>query len=163
MRLGLTLLDGMLRYDGTVRRLHVASTGSRYGMTEQQLELTEIFALMVSKLFSVHFHHGDCVGSDLRCAQIFNEFGHKTYAHPGHIPEYRANHPSTIIYRPDNTLERNKIMAKVADIMFAAPKEMQKQVRGGGTWTTIKYANALDTPGLVFLPDGTAKKFSDFK
>lgn len=140
-------------------------TGTQQGMTDLQKKVLYRF---VSFLDLDEFHHGDCIGADDQAASIVYELRPLVpiHSHPCIITNKRAFNPhASVTYPPKPPFDRNKIIVEASSHMVAAPKEMQRQNKGG-TWHTVKYSIAHKTPLLIIYPDGqieiheTPKKFT---
>lgn len=126
--------------------MRIGFTGTRYGMsTRQKLELRKKLA------GATEFHHGDCVGADAEADEIARDLDVGVVIHPPEDPKQRAfcRQPGDLILRPKPYLDRNKDIVNSVDLLIAAPRTMEEEVRSG-TWSTIRYARRINKQ-LVIL------------
>lgn len=132
-------------------------TGSRDGMTDYQKVMLE------GLLDAGELRHGCCVGADEQaCAIMRSVFGHGDkavlIAYPGpknnRFQSSIAFMMSDIVQGHSTFLRRNRDIVDRSDVMYACPKEMQEQERGG-TWYTIRYARSRKVLLTIIYPDGS--------
>ena len=125
--------------------IRVGFTGTREGMSQAQKDTlyTRLFELRNSVGIE-SFHHGDCTGSDEEAADIAQELGIDTVAHPPLAVKFRAYHRSTIIRTPKPFMVRNHDIVLECRYVFAAPRTDEEEVRSG-TWATYRFAKACGT------------------
>jgi hypothetical protein len=130
--------------------MKIGFTGTQDGMSDRQkaqLE-SELQNLNVPFAEQTEFHHGDCIGADAEAVEIahdiFLEWFHtyQSHAHPPSDPKKRAFHKSDVIHPPEPYLIRNRRIVNATNILIAAPKTDQEELRSG-TWATIRYAEKL--------------------
>jgi len=117
-------------------------------MTKQQ-QLGVLTTLQ--NVISFNFHHGDCIGSDEEAHDIARGRGGNIIIHPPNIAKKRAFCKGDHIYPPYPYLDRNKYIVVLSQIMIAAPKETNDQLRSG-TWFTIRYAHRMQKPLIIINP-----------
>lgn len=138
--------------------MKIGFTGTRNGMTEAQKNAFEDY--LISLCFGKsgdEFHHGDCVGADEQSQEIAEIYGgadNFLHIHPCNLKEQRANCVGDIVYDELPPLERNKIIVDSCDILVAAPKGFEEELRSG-TWSTIRYARKIGRQIVIILPDGS--------
>lgn len=106
----------------------------------------------------VEGHHGDCVGGDEQCHEIFMGLHIPVVLHPPEDPRLRAYCQGAVrSEKAKPYLERNKEIVRASTILLAAPKEKYEPpvARGQGTWSTIRYARQRSKPYFVVMADGT--------
>jgi hypothetical protein len=138
----------------------VSFTGTRRGMTDAQWATVQT---LLVRLAPTEVHHGDCVGADSDFAEICSGLvpRPRIIAHPGESAgggenHLRANSPHNDEVLPTKThFARNRDLVNAADVLVAAPAEMERQERGG-TWYTIDFAGKRKKPAHVVLPTGAA-------
>ena len=126
----------------------VGFTGTRQGMSKRQLDyFSQCIAMLVSHHL-VEFHHGDCIGADAEAHQVILNHGGKIIIHPPASDRLRAFCYSPIILAPKDYIARNHDIVGAVDFMYAAPEtdEPPSNLRGKGTWSTIKYAISKEVP-----------------
>jgi hypothetical protein len=145
--------------------MKVGFTGTREGMTQEQ---TVAFIVFVEERLPEdlphmleEFHHGDCVGADEQAHQIAKFYFKKIVVHPPIDPKYRAYTVSELqawwnfnqyeIRDEDDYLVRNYDIVDETDILIAAPKTKEEELRSG-TWATIRYARKQGKPVFILEP-----------
>jgi hypothetical protein len=132
-------------------------TGTQTGMKPKQMS-TMIDLLMQLKMETEieELHHGDCIGADAEFVQLVRVGfpGATIVSHPCTITDKRARVPSHIEHPAKPPLERNHDIVDAAELMFAAPKTMNEELRSG-TWATIRYARKQKKHLIIVWPDGT--------
>lgn len=133
--------------------MHVGFTGTRFGMTDQQIKsIAEIVDGLPDDL---ECHHGDCVGADEEFHTIVR-IAKEGARIRGHLPEnekHRAWCDFDFEEEPLDYKVRNRRIVNASDLMIAGPKEM-KEAKRSGTWMTIRYALRQGKEMLVVFPDG---------
>lgn len=133
--------------------MRVGFTGTRFGMTEAQLNS---FSQLMCNLNPDKFHHGDCVGADDNAAnETFSLFGKdRTVCHPPIDESHRAFNPHySEIRKPKTHFARNRDIVNETDVLIACPKEDTHQDRGG-TWYTVDFAMKVGKMVYTIWPDG---------
>lgn len=116
------------------------------------------FVRLLVELNPCEFHHGDCVGSDAQAHTIVRgvmmvggavlkddprTVGNcKIVVHPPIIRTHRAYCPGDETRFEKEYLIRNRRIVIETDIVVAAPKSAEEEIRSG-TWSTIRYARKL--------------------
>ena len=145
----------------------VGFTGSREGMTIAQERL---LLDVLRRLPAYELHHGCCVGSDHRAAQLAVDCGVRLIEHPPLKEEWLANGlPAAVeVHEPKDYIQRNHDIVEATEVLIATPKEMSepKKKRGGGTWSTIRYAlkhrNDDETKSkavIILYPNGAMQSY----
>jgi len=127
----------------------VAFTGTRKGLTPgQKLAVTrQLQALRPDKVL-----HGDCLGADAEFHDIAYGLGLNIEIHPCTLHRQRANKFALRVHLPIDPLRRNRNMVNLADRVLACPGETDEQLRGSGTWATIRYARKINRQLEVIYP-----------
>lgn len=128
----------------------VGFTGSSEGMSKNQIVQCWHwlgFFKAIDKT-SFEFHHGDCVGADDEAHEIARLHKYKTVAHPPINESKRAFKKADVILEAKKYLTRNKDIAKVCDVLLAAPKEDVEVLRSG-TWSTIRKARKFGKEVII--------------
>jgi hypothetical protein len=136
-------------------------TGTRDGMSPRQKRQFESIA---RRFMPSEFHHGDCIGADDEAATIIHKIRSqppldifdipkiKIVVHPPVDGKYRANNQYGDEIRGELPyLERNANVTYECDMLVAAPKESEEQVRRG-TWHTIRQAWKRGKATIILLP-----------
>jgi hypothetical protein len=130
---------------------HVGFTGTRTGMTMEQVET---FARSMAEIDGVVvFHHGDCVGADEIAHNICLQMGIPSESHPPTNPALRANVSNALkVHKPKPYMARNRDIVNASSRLFACPKSVTG--RSGGTWRTVEYATSR-IPVTIIWPGGS--------
>lgn len=127
--------------------MKIGFTGTQDGMSVNQKR--ELYKHLCDlRMFEVHeFHEGDCIGADaesLLYVARLKQAGHTitTHAHPPTDQKKRAFIRTDYVYPPEPYLIRNRRIIDATDILIAAPKSDEEELREG-TWATIRYAEKL--------------------
>jgi len=132
--------------------MSVGFTGTQIGMTNIQKGRVKKALDKLSQNHDV-FHHGDCIGADSEAHSMAVDSGFSVVLHPPSISTKRAFCKADESRSPMDYLQRNLEIVKESDILLAAPKEKDEQLRSG-TWSTIRKARKLGKKIAIFLPDG---------
>lgn len=140
-------------------------TGTTQGMAEIQGEKIRDWITYVD----VSLHHGMCVGADFDMELLARRYALSSYVvgHPGVTKGGRVwlraelSSPDDI-RAPKPFIERNHDIVDETDVLWAAPKEYFNKRREDGTWTpirsgtwaTIRYAERVGKPVVIFWPGG---------
>jgi len=136
----------------------VGFSGSREGMTMIQREKVKA---VLSTLLPEEAHHGDCVGSDEGfhelCRELTREQLITVYivVHPPMADQFRAFCEGDETRPPKAYIGRNRDIVSEVGALIACPKqELQPpELRGHGTWSTIRYATGR-IPIYLIKPSG---------
>lgn len=130
-------------------------TGTQHGMTaDQQLALDELLALAAPE----RFHHGDCIGADAQAHVAALVHAREVWIHPPTDDRKRAWCPGAAhVADPKPYIDRNHDIVEATDILIAAPRGFDEELRSG-TWATIRWARRLDHPVTIIYPDGSIKE-----
>lgn len=133
----------------------VGFTGTQHGMTtEQRTVLRAMLGTFVDA--QSEFHHGDCIGADAEAHDIAIELNYYVVVHPPIIKGKRAWKIAPKVNLPLGYLERNRIIVRSTDVLLAAPRELEEQLRSG-TWSTVRFARRLKRPIYFAMPDGSTR------
>lgn len=129
----------------------VGFTGTRQGMTSAQ---KQTFAALI--VFAEQPHHGMCTGADAQAEEIAKQRAPNCYrtGHPASdVPDkYRANCLDTDEVLPAvPAMERNGNIVDACDLLIAAPRALQEELRSG-TWATVRYARKSGKPVIILDP-----------
>lgn len=131
----------------------VGFTGTRTGMsvTQKRKLLDKLIEL---KPYVVH--HGACVGADEELIEIVKVHLPSTVivAHPSNLKDFRTKMKSHLERQPTDPLTRNHRIVGGSDVIIAAPKSNQEELRSG-TWATIRYARKIGKPVIILERDTT--------
>lgn len=133
--------------------MNIGFTGTQNGMTDRQKGGVRR-ALAVHWKLPATFHEGDCVGADVEAAEIAFEAAWKIVVHPPVDGKKRAFYapPNSMVLPKKPYLERNRDIVDACDLLLAAPQWVEK--RRSGTWATIRYADSIGRPIVIFYPNG---------
>jgi hypothetical protein len=135
----------------------IGFTGTRYGMTDAQLERVTLEVDLRAR-FGIEGHHGDCIGADAQFHGVVRRLADsRIVLHPPTNQEHRAFCVADETRPQFPYMKRNRNIVDLADLMIAGPCEMQEQARGG-TWRTVQLARKAKRPLIVVWPDGTVKR-----
>lgn len=137
--------------------IKVGFTGTREGLTEQQLKSLEIVLVGEAGRGQLELHHGDCVGADKAAHDLATSHGWLRVVHPPLSWSLRAfcQGDETLPLKP--YLERNRDIVDATEVLVACPKEAQRS-RGGGTWHTVWYAASSGREVVVVYPCGRVER-----
>ena len=118
--------------------MKVGFTGTQVGMTVPQVRK------LIAKLIELEpdeFHHGDCIGADSEANDIANEMDLSIVIHPPEDSKKRAYCSGKYVQlrEPKPYMERNQDIVDECDVLIAAPKHGQEELRSG-TGATIRRA-----------------------
>lgn len=88
---------------------------------------------------STEFHHGDCIGADEEAHMEARDLGFFLVGHPPIDDRYRAHCKFHKTHKPKPYITRNHDIVDDTDMMVAAPRTDEEEIRSG-TWATIRYA-----------------------
>jgi hypothetical protein len=134
-------------------------TGTRRGMTMEQINrLIEVVG-PGSELDLTEFHHGDCVGADDDAAGIVHAYanGAKIVCHPPIEEKHRAYNGNYHERRePKKYFMRNREIVHETERLIACPEIADAILPEtmGGTAYTVNYARKCGKPILIIKPDG---------
>lgn len=150
--------------------MNIGFTGTRRGLSEAQWHwLKRIIRERIfrgSPCDSHTFHHGCCVGADAQAHGIVRDItkdGFIRIAKIGH-PPLDTRHKSTIrdyedLRPPAPYLDRNHDIVDECDLLIACPHGPE-EMRGSGTWATVRYARKQLRPIVFIWPDGSVTEES---
>jgi hypothetical protein len=139
--------------------LSIGFTGTRHGMTVEQLRTLEWLLDELARTEPVFAaHHGDCVGADAQfhdlLADLTGDHTIHIVVHPG--PAYdTARQAGRVGHErrdPLPHLMRNHNIVTESTVVIAAPRELDEQ--RGGTWATIRMARRAGKPLAIVHPRG---------
>lgn len=107
--------------------------------------------------FANIFHHGDCVGADAEAHEIAKGHGAYVVVHPPDNDKYRAFCKGDVITEPKPYLERNEDIIIMCGLLIATPKSMFEEMRGSGTWYTIRKAKEIKRSIIIVYPNGAVR------
>jgi hypothetical protein len=133
----------------------IGFTGTRHGMTPQQLRGVRN-ALLLLQPVSV-LHHGDCVGADAQMHELVREIFPATKIHiwPGTDDQHRAFCKGDVEHPRLTPFARNREIVAACYYLIATPQQYADPGRGG-TWYTINHARKVKRATLLVQPDGNA-------
>lgn len=103
-----------------------------------------------------HAHHGDAIGADGEFDEIAKDWGFIRHAYPSNLWHQRAFCHTEFKYDPLPPLVRNKKIVLAGQLLLAAPKTPDEQLRSG-TWATLRFAVKMGVPILIVQPDGKVR------
>ena len=136
--------------------MKLGSTGTQEGMTYPQRDKVITFLSLIDEL-----HHGDCVGSDEQMHTMARGLGNIwIVVHPPLNSTKRAFCIGDVIKPEKPYIPRNHDIVDATDFIVASPKGYVEELRGSGTWATIRYAKKIGKPLIIIFPDGTTETFN---
>lgn len=137
-------------------------TGPRTGMNDlQRLGLADVLDCNESGVL----HHGACVGADETAHHVAIDLDYRIVIHPpldtrlmmDLDPWLALNDPRVLILPPKRYLARDLDIVKAAtNGLIATPDGPHRA--GSGTWHTIGFAAARNTPRIFIWPNGNVEK-----
>jgi len=130
----------------------VSFTGTRDGMTPEQIE---VFGILLYELKPFWFVHGDCVGADAEAHAVAMSLGVDVIKRPANLKHSRAFcKGGRVVAPPEPPLNRNKKIVNDGGHLVACPSGYEEKLRSG-TWSTVRYARKIGKPLTIIWPDGT--------
>ena len=136
--------------------LKIGFTGTRKGMTFDQ---KNNFLVMMEELNDEHhldeFHHGDCIGADKDAHQLVETYfpNIMIHIHPPNNGDKRAFCKGGFMHPESSTLERNRHIVDMTELLVATPDGSIEKLRSG-TWSTVRYAKKLNKRGNNKIESG---------
>lgn len=122
-------------------------TGTQVGMSDRQKAGLR-WHLMCAEEGS-EFHHGDCEGGDAEAHDIAFELGLRIVIHPPINERKRAFcQGAALVLPPKDYIQRNHDIVDVLELLIAAPKTDEEELRSG-TWATVRYARKSGKQRLI--------------
>lgn len=136
--------------------MKIGFTGTRDGMSSQQLsEFWEIIRIRGSAQ-GFSFHHGCCLGADSSAVDVVDRlWPADIQAYPSDIEGMTSENAillSKVVHPPSPPLQRNHAIVDACDLLIACPKGPEEQ--RSGTWATVRYARRLRKPIIILWPSG---------
>lgn len=131
--------------------MKIGFTGTRNGMSVQQLSVVKDLLFDLSLKGIEEIHHGDCIGSDAQFHDLCENY--PIYIHPPVKKELRAFKQSNNILPEQSYLVRNKHIVDQTDLLIATPP-VDYEIKSGGTWFTITYARKRNKKIIIIYPNG---------
>ncbi len=133
----------------------VGFTGTRNGMTTEQLETVEFY---LKKLKPDSVVHGDCLGADYDFDELSAELGIERGIRPCTFENMRMHcetRGAKILAEPKRPMARNRDIVADADYLLACPPNKERIKSGSGTWATIGFGEKARIDVIVIYPDGS--------
>lgn len=150
--------------------MNVGFTGTSKGMLPDQraavrstLQTLLGFVAVKKAPLDCSFHHGDCIGADAEAHHIAKAIGYKVVIHPPSNPSARAfcsNDGFVDILHAKPYLVRNHDIVDASDVLVAAPKRMNEELRSG-TWATVRYAAKQHKKIFIVWPNGIVSGYNE--
>lgn len=139
--------------------MKIAVTGTRMGMSHSQWMTFR--QLLDKQLYLItEAHLGDCIGADADAHKLITEMVQERALYIeliGHIPDKdktRAFCKYTREMPPLPYKVRDRNMVDACDHLYAFPKGYVEEMRGSGTWLTVRYARKIGRPLTIIWPNG---------
>lgn len=145
------MTPGTNELEGKLLNRHVGFTGTREGMTSEQIEGVD--NLLMDDLITSCAHSGDCIGADEMFHKLAKLNGLTSHGHPPLDPSKRAFCQFDSMEEEKDYHERNHDIVDSSDWLIACPKGYKEELRSG-TWMTIRYAREKGRTGNIVWPDG---------
>jgi len=141
--------------------MRIGFSGTSAGMTNDQMLQVHMLLGDMWTGGATQASHGMCQGADEQFHGMAKVLGYFLIGCPG------VSHKDTLWKRSEKCqcdmvmpvkffLDRNRDIVRESDILIATPKETKEQMRGSGTWATIRYARQAHRPLIIVWPDGTS-------
>lgn len=125
----------------------IGYTGTQIGMSARQKMGLRTHLLLAEP--DSEFHHGDCIGGDQEAHDIALELGLRIVLHPPINKSKRAFcKGATQMLEPKDYIPRNHDIVDAAQLLIAAPKMNDEELRSG-TWATVRYARKTGKQRLL--------------
>jgi hypothetical protein len=110
----------------------------------------------------VELHHGCCKGADTEAHYLAAKYGYDVSLHPADgVDEWQEMTLMPvgrgIAYVPKSTKDRNQAIVCISDVLLAAPRFPENDVRSkrSGTWQTVRMARDEGLLPIYYaMPDG---------
>ena len=145
----------MTQRSATSVALILGFTGTRHGMTEEQIRAADFESWEFGEL-----HHGDCVGADTDMHRIARANGLVIAGHPPSDPRLRAYNDCDLLFPEKPYHDRNRDIVDACDVLLATPAEDEEQEKGG-TWYTVRYAREVGKRLSIIWPSGKVERSGD--
>lgn len=140
----------------------IGFTGTRRGITIQQAASLHLQLSALARYFQAQGRgarglHGSCVGADASFDRACARLGLGTVCIPGTIDgksdhRWLAKTAAVELEPPTPTLQRNRRIIELSDVMLACP-DGEERMRSG-TWSTIRKARRARKHGMIVMPSG---------
>lgn len=138
--------------------MKIGFTGTRAGMTNaQHQKIDKIVWFLRDDYGATVAIEGDCIGADDDFWHLVRFRGLRTETFPPVNRLYRCHHRSDKVHLPAPYMTRNQSIVDNADVMIAAPGEMEWRPHSG-TWATITMARKANKHLYIVFPDGSVKE-----
>lgn len=139
---------------------HIGFTGTREGMSGEQIRLVHHFLMDALGLGYHTFHHGDCVGADSQAHDLAMCLGYKVVVHPPSNPRLRAYRQGHEEWPEKGYMARNADIVNRSDVLVATPKP-PSGTNKGGTWATINLGKGKPVAEIaIFHADGSHRSIT---
>lgn len=139
--------------------MHVGFTGTRKGLQFPQLAALHTVLARLRAEGAEWLHHGDCLGGDRECHEMWREFLGLVHLHPPEDDFGRAHCDHDRAEPPLPFLRRNLAIARATSVLVAAPRRIAEEHRSG-TWATVRYARQEGSRIILVLPSGVVREES---
>lgn len=138
--------------------MRIAFTGTRSGMTYEQMEAFDEFVQDNDVTVLIH---GDCIGADKDAHELADVRRLKIELHPCNLDSQRAycdKLPGQTdtwrfkVFPVLDPLARNRHIVIAGDVLIACPSG--PEVQRSGTWSTIRFAQRVQKTVYILWPDG---------
>jgi hypothetical protein len=136
--------------------MKIGFTGTRKGMTDYQksavADLLHHFKTTTAN--PIYAYHGCAVGADRQFNDLLKAENFKSLrieGYPGDQSQYwwgRKN--CDLVYTPKQYHYRNKIIARICDVLIACPETVEEL--HSGTWSTVWYARRKSKTICIVYP-----------
>jgi len=134
----------------------VGFTGTREGMTADQMEGVAALLDQYRTAGAKIAHHGVCTGSDDDFDWLAKLAGYQTIGHPGvnahgQCPT-RGRRKPDVMLAEEPFLVRDRKIVDVITVLIATPKSRFEETRSG-TWATVRYARQVRREIAIVYPE----------
>lgn len=135
----------------------IGFTGTEFdnGMTPAQLnEVQLLLEEELAKHGSLIARHGDCIGADAQFHAVCLTLNIPVVVHPPLAARKRAYcQGAERVLPPKEYLERNHDIARLCNLLIAAPRE-NSEIPRSGTWATVRSARKHKKPVAIVYRSG---------
>jgi len=140
----------------------VGFTGTRRGMTQEQ---RTVFMNLMRQLAPTELHHGNCIGSDAEAEAIVDRYHQDCTIHR-HPPlsnvceniRTELKIGSLVTHPRKGYLQRDDDIVKCSEVIVATPKSTTEEMKGSGTWYTVRQARKMGRKLFIIFPDGSIQE-----
>lgn len=119
----------------------------------QKVSFLARWLLLKDSFSEIEFHQGQCIGADHDALVLVkSQGGAWTVSHPPLDDSKIHSIPCDETWPAKDYLSRNHDIVDITDLLIVAP-ETKEETRRSGTWITYRYAEKMEKPIFLILPE----------